>query len=348
MSRKFTIDDTNFSKGIAICLMIWHHLFWDTSSFGIAFGGVNISQAMGIVSKVCVSIFLILSGYGIYESTKNEFDIKKTYSKHLAKIYVNYWYIIMVSLIIGFLFFRNNLLQMLPQNHPYLGIILSLSGLQYLVGYKGFNPSWWFISVTIVLYLLYPIFRCLLEKYNFKFFLISILFLFAVNIPYIGNTVFWFFPFIFGMYISKNNILSIIYNIFYKNYCFIILFLLFVVFTYTRYILGMTINGYVFDSIYALLIITINFVFLSRIKIISLICVFLGKHSMIMYLVHMFITNYYIGSVTINMINQPVFMFFISLIITIIVALLIEKSQELMGFNNWVKGADNFIYQILC
>ena len=75
--RKFTIEDTNFSKGIAVCFLIVHHLFWDVPNIGLSINGIALSQRIGIVGKVCVAIFLILSGYGINESSKKGLKLKQ-------------------------------------------------------------------------------------------------------------------------------------------------------------------------------------------------------------------------------------------------------------------------------
>lgn len=52
--------------------------------------------------KVCVDLFLVLSGYGLNASmNKNKYSITKFYKKHIWKIYKNYWLIWILFVPIG-------------------------------------------------------------------------------------------------------------------------------------------------------------------------------------------------------------------------------------------------------
>lgn len=71
----FDKRQTNVAKGIAIILMLCHHLFFNDpksydlfSSLCILSNGVPIDSFLADFAKVCVSIFLVLSGYGLYIS----------------------------------------------------------------------------------------------------------------------------------------------------------------------------------------------------------------------------------------------------------------------------------------
>ncbi len=52
-------SDTAGIKGIAILFMLWHHLFLHSVEYGA------LTQSLAIVSKVCVALFLFVSGYGL-------------------------------------------------------------------------------------------------------------------------------------------------------------------------------------------------------------------------------------------------------------------------------------------
>jgi uncharacterized membrane protein len=51
------------AKGIAILLLLFHHLGLD-DELGI-FANHNFLTGLAAISKVCVSIFVILSAYGL-------------------------------------------------------------------------------------------------------------------------------------------------------------------------------------------------------------------------------------------------------------------------------------------
>lgn len=50
--------DTRIIKGVAICLMLWHHLFPNA----LYSGGSSAVVFMAAVGKICVSLFLLMSG----------------------------------------------------------------------------------------------------------------------------------------------------------------------------------------------------------------------------------------------------------------------------------------------
>ena len=50
-----TRSDTAGIKGIAIILMLWHHLFLNTTEYGM------LTQSLAIAFKVCVALFLFVS-----------------------------------------------------------------------------------------------------------------------------------------------------------------------------------------------------------------------------------------------------------------------------------------------
>ncbi len=66
MKENFDITATQASKGTALLLLLWHHLFYTHPEYG-----VFICES-AIAAKVCVAIFIILSGYGLSESMKNK------------------------------------------------------------------------------------------------------------------------------------------------------------------------------------------------------------------------------------------------------------------------------------
>ncbi|WP_035280758.1 acyltransferase family protein, partial [Clostridium saccharoperbutylacetonicum] len=70
MNKDFTVEHTNYCKGIAIILMVIHHLYWNSPGYGIYIGQVTLSQRIAAIGKVCVSIFLLLSGFGLAKTLK--------------------------------------------------------------------------------------------------------------------------------------------------------------------------------------------------------------------------------------------------------------------------------------
>lgn len=56
---ELTKQDTIAIKGIAILLMLWHHLFLSTVEYGVC------ANSFSSIAKLCVALFLFVSGYGL-------------------------------------------------------------------------------------------------------------------------------------------------------------------------------------------------------------------------------------------------------------------------------------------
>lgn len=69
---KFDKRVTNICKGIAVILMLIHHIFPGMTGYGLKLANTWVLPQVAILGKVCVSIFLVLSGYGLYESYKTK------------------------------------------------------------------------------------------------------------------------------------------------------------------------------------------------------------------------------------------------------------------------------------
>lgn len=339
MDKRFTVDITNSCKGIAICLMIIHHLFFNVTNMGVEIYHIVIAQKIGILSKVCVAIFLILSGYGLEKKYGKECKIYEFYKKRFLKLYINYWFVVTISIVIGLIFFSNECMQLLGDK-PIIRALYNYTGIQFLTGYQGYNGAWWYITLTVILYILFPLIRIGIEKYNGIFLIFSSLTLFPnlfnYNILNIKWIVFWFFPFILGVFLAYNNTfekLAIINEE--KGFKYInalLILLMFIIIIPKRLRLGMSYEGYALDSIFGFLIIIFNYFYLSKIKEVNRLFIFLGRYSMDMFLIHGFITTIYTANF-IYSIKDPIIMFIITLLLSLIIAIFMGKVKRVLKIN---------------
>lgn len=338
MDTSFNIRDTNFSKGIAMCLMILHHLFWNISAMGVNIYWQDTFQKIGILGKVCVPIFLILSGYGLSKSTKDGYKIVDFYKKHLSKLYLNYWFAITISFIVGYVFFRNKAFNLLGEN-AILNIFINYTGFQYINGYMGFNSSWWFITVIIILYLLFPLIRFMIRNTKVIFLLFSFPLLFpsasSFEIYNIKWLAFNFFPFILGVYLAETNFFEKIKELNTSQvriYNFLMVVGVYMFFIPLRLAYGMSFEGYALDNLFAFLIILFNFLYLGKIKYLNSLIILIGKYSMDMFLIHGFIVTLYTAEFTYSLKN-PLIMFLYVLILSLIVSILFDRCKKVLRLN---------------
>lgn len=98
-----TIEKTEHLKGIALILLLWHHLFgfqeylllessiWTSVS-------PAIDMIIGTAAKICISIFLFCSGYGMYKSYFTK-DRKHYVIYKMLKTLIPYWTVMALTVI---------------------------------------------------------------------------------------------------------------------------------------------------------------------------------------------------------------------------------------------------------
>ena len=166
----FTITDSNILKGIAILLMLFHHLFNDYEEYAgfvvsyVPFSGDRLT-ALAITGKICVSMFLFVTGYGIAAGYRKEFEGNLSDRVGLGRFIWKRWYKLMCGY--WFAFFITLICQPLGRtiSDAYgAGIkgiisyaIVDFFGLSWFFGTPTLNPTWWYMSVAIAAVVLLPI-----------------------------------------------------------------------------------------------------------------------------------------------------------------------------------------------
>ena len=180
-------SDTTGIKGIAILFMLWHHLFLHSTEYGA------LTQSLAIVFKVCVALFLFVSGYGL---TKQYSGLEKrnvqTTIKFLLRRFINFflpfWFCFILVVVIGN-FCGYTFYDAYPATRNTLKcIILDFFG---QMGYDSYLKPWWFNKMIIQLYLVFPfLFLLLYNRYSAIIGLVAIVLvqLSAKRIP--GNVFF--------------------------------------------------------------------------------------------------------------------------------------------------------------
>lgn len=181
--------DTAGIKGIAILFMLWHHLFLHSTEYG------TLTQSLAVVFKVCVALFLFVSGYGL---TKRYGGLEKrnvwTTIKFLLRRFINFflpfWFCFVLVVVIGNLCGYTFHDAYPATRNTFKCVLLDFFG---QMGYNSYLKAWWFNKMIIQLYLVFPLLYMLLyNRYTAIVGLIAIVFvqLYANRIP--GNLFFLF------------------------------------------------------------------------------------------------------------------------------------------------------------
>lgn len=211
-----SIQDTNVLKGIAIVLLLIHHLFGERNGL---YDDVHIYKdyylvnQIGIFSKLCVSIFVFLSGYGLMiqaDEKGSANNLKHYYIHRFKKLYLNYWIIWLCFVPISYFVFDFTF-QDAYHSKVLLHLIVDLLGIHNIffesVGQYSYNPTWWFYSCIIILYAFFPLLYKWMKKDVLSLVMFAVSFFFF-SFPHTGYVRPFFLSFILGMWLSISSISS--------------------------------------------------------------------------------------------------------------------------------------------
>lgn len=158
----FTRENTKQVKGIAILLMLAHHLytFADRIPYGLEIAsqydisGMELTVIIGSFGKICVSIFMFLGGYGLYASCSS--GLSGGYlppgllSRHIIKLYKAYWKVFIIFIPIGFLFFGNQVQYCEADLCSKFADFKFRDFISSFIAYgNAYNGEWWFFKTYL-------------------------------------------------------------------------------------------------------------------------------------------------------------------------------------------------------
>lgn len=295
---EFTKEKTNITKGLAICLMFANHLY--AFPHRLLHGNYyipvipffDVEFYIGGFGQICVSMFIFLSGYGMFlgYSRSNKSAIYYSLIK-IKEFYITYWSYFLVFISIGLIFFRDVTLWN-SQEIRYSTEALTFA--ENFVGWSArYNGEWWFVRMFVfILILLCPIFIALANKNIFLLCLISIsLFLLSLilRIDYTDpfGFIFWQVSFAVGILCAKLKFFSSRLVQYLDNYgvfwVFLGIFLVFIV----RFRFGaradfLFISFFIYLAVRAIAIVRLSKLF-----------IYVGQYSFPLWLVHSFFCYYY-------------------------------------------------------
>lgn len=217
----FSKRQTQIMKGIAILLLLICHSWPPVEQYqnGIWAKIVPVSISL---SSLCRAIFAVLSGYGMYCSFVQrkrrdpEGNIRRFILSHILKIYTVFWLSAVIGIAVSTLIKGN--FGEIYEGHPIYYALLDVMALSYLTGTPKFVNSWWYVTATLIYYILFPAFLWVIQRgkranYCVLAALAAGIFIFnGLNpIPIYGCA------FAIGMILAERDTLNHILNLFEKN-----------------------------------------------------------------------------------------------------------------------------------
>lgn len=343
---KFRKEESNFCKGVAIILMLFHHLFYKVdnySGFIINFSPFSEERInfYALLGKICVAIFVFISGYGIAASYRQVFQYKKAEVKEIVsftwkrlwKLETFYWFAFLLTLAcqpLGrtiFDAYGTDLKSIIVY------FFIDFFGLSYLFGTPTLNPTWWYMTLAILIVVLMPFVMKLIEKMGTSLVLFAgigiLFFLNASN----ANT-FYLFSLYLGVGCFESRLFERIgelwndkkWGIWIKGFIAIVAFLI---------LLSLRTNYNYFgivDGLIAMNLAVLSSLLFVHIPIFSSVMQCLGKHSGNIFLVHNQIYSYYFQSFIYSFGHWIVILFTL-LAVSFLVSVVMEILKKVLRYD---------------
>ena len=364
---KFTKEHTMQMKGIAIIILLFHHCFlnaqrWATVPYeklattkGWGYYPISFApfsshtiQYLASFSKICVAMFVFMTGYGMwvsYESQKK----KTTMSNYIKKR--------MVTLMTGFLIiFVVTEVLAIPTGrfievygHDFRSVvymIIDALGLAKLLGTPLFCLTWWYMSLAIVLIMIFPFVHSIMEKYQWVVVVASIIVPRACGFGQSTDLFRYLLAYTLGMYFAQHDLLARIKEKFMEQNVAGKLLSLIVSLIGLAVIIKCRQNAWIgwkyldfWDGFAAMYMIVISYIYILNGKWIVKGLGFLGKHSMNIFLIHSFYRDVFFHEFTYSF-YYAWLDYIVLMAISLVTSIVLEWFKKLIRYEkfiDWVK-----------
>lgn len=332
---RITLNETWIIKAVAIMAMIFHHLFLSGPEYG------QVTYIVALSLKICVALFVFLSGYGMAASFPKETPGKmKTHffvlCKRYAKFFLNYWFVFFIAVPVGVFCFGRPLEVAYGENANIVRSFISdMLGQQ---NYNSYNITWWFNELILGLWLLFPLLYWLMSRQIVSVYFLVFLLVCPKSIlnmlDWIGVEVSSYIStFSIGIFTAMhkdgiNKILNQLHPLLVLAISIVIAGPL----LYWRAIRTIAyLNSYRIDA-FATVFIVLAVVSLCRVTGRRFTAMqYVGKHSMNMYLTHTFIFGYFFHDFIYGF-KFPILIFLALFATSLLLSICIEFVKRRIGF----------------
>lgn len=345
--KQFDINTSLAIKGIAILMMLFHHMFRNGlnvhenySIIYYPFPEINMCN-IATVFKICVALFTFVSGYGLYLNyKKTTLSNNNWIMQREIKLLSSFWFVLVLCWIICWMINGYPQHKYFDEN-IYVGIAYIFTeffGCAKLLGTPTLVAEWWYVSAAVVFVFLLP-FICKFEDKFLLLLLIVISLPRMLGIGFLGGTGIYsfLFAFLLGVVCAKYDLINKWLNFKCGNlYLKFVAELMLVVLGY-KFWRKIPINIFweFHYGLYPLLVIVFAAEFIAYLPMVREILVFLGKHSANIYFVHALFLYIYLSDF---IYQKPYFLisYALLLIISLATSVLIEWIKKILRYENWI------------
>lgn len=341
----FSKRDTNVIKGAAVILLLCHHLYMGILPAPMSLFGNFPPLVFATLSKVCVAIFIMLSGYGLACSYPRSEKRAIHFSvEHTLKLMKPFWLVFIAFFILAVFLARPGFTPDAAYGagfHGVLAALIDFLGLRPIFATGTLNQTWWYMEASLVLYILFPLLYKFTEKLPWLSLPLSAVPL--ILYYFLGNNVwdtcreiYWFFPFMVGIFAAQHGLFDRFSAATHKwpALSVVLSCALLLAITFIRAKVGIA-----FDAFFAISIILFLSATLCRIPYLSGAATYVGKHSANVFLTHSFFYAYFISQLLFTRFlwSEVYFIKFLALPLLLAVSLI---TSELIALFRRISGYD--------
>ncbi len=316
-SRCFDKESSQAVKGIAVVMMLFHHSFRHSGLFEkyldhLSFAPFRMDQVMSMAEmcKICVSIFAFITGYGLYLSYRGKKGLSdnRWVLLRYVRTFSGYWFVWILSAVFCRLMdgrFPSVYISSTPSGTA-VNLIIDFFGLSTLFGTPCMNGAWWYMSAAAVFIVLIPV---IMRNEDRIFVLLALVVAFPRVIAdaagggaYLGGNAPYSFIFVLmlGMIFAKYRLFERIFAGGRRERLIrLAVEILLLALSYKVYkSLSYKMHWEIMWGVIPVLVILFLAEFVVRIPGLRKVLIVLGRHSMNMFLVHLFIRMIYFTDFT--------------------------------------------------
>ena len=362
----FDKNQTLKAKGVAICLLLFHHLFYTSSRVtagGVVFHLFSKETVMAVASgcRVCVWMFVFLSAYGLTkryekmvssgasegpegagETAREKTGIQGSYyRRYYLSLMKPYWFIFAVVMILSLFLFKR------PWEifeGSWVKAFLSFFALSDLFGTPMPISVWWYMTLAQLVVLLVPFFHEAIRRFSgpavlavsfvaMQYFNSGVGIISTFGGPYLN----YLFVLILGVWFARENIMERLGKKSPRWYVRLAeVLLLLAAAVGFMWINAEYVNGdkwrytKLLVSLAAVSVTLLSYKYLTQ-KHVEKVLVFLGRYSATIFMIHGFAYAYYLPLVYWS--HNVVVTFLTLLLASLLVSILLEKLRSVLtGF----------------
>jgi peptidoglycan/LPS O-acetylase OafA/YrhL len=283
---------------------------------------LDLEFYIGNFGSVCVSMFIFLSGYGMFLGYVRSRSNSWRYSiGKIVNFYLTYWLYFLIFVPIGLIFFKNETLWNSTEIRYTTDLFTLLTG--FLGWSARYNSEWWFVRMFVSILLCLSPTYLMLGKRNpallgaIAMILFSIAWALYIDYTSLFGFIFWQISFAVGILCARLKFFSSNFIEYFAGAKIIWLYSVAIVFWILRFRLGAKID-FLFMPVFVYLLVR-AIEWCRFVKIFSTI----GKYSFPIWLIHSFFCYYYFQDFIYAPRWSPL-VFLLLAIVSLLVAIFIE------------------------